>query len=130
MLCCLVYVLDVMQVPVKWMAPESILERRYTIKSDVWSFGVLCWEVFSSGKAPFDEMTPEAFVVATLNRGVRLEQPERCPRPLYVHHCDVVTVFHGLQVRHDAGVLAAEPRGAASVGRGCGRVPGCGFILV
>jgi serine/threonine protein kinase len=78
-----------MQVPVKWMAPESILERRYTSMSDVWSFGVLCWEVFSRGKAPFDTLSAEAFIVAVVMRGVRLEQPERCPRPLYVQQSDV-----------------------------------------
>ena len=87
MLCCLVHVMThVTQVPVKWMAPESILERRYTSKSDVWSFGVLCWEVFSRGKAPFKDLSAEGFLSALMH-GVRLEQPERCPRPLYVQHC-------------------------------------------
>ncbi len=87
LLSCFVETPDGMQVPVKWMAPESILERRYTSMSDVWSFGVLCWEVFSRGKAPFKELSAEGFVSA-LMRGVRLEQPERCPRPLYVRQCD------------------------------------------
>jgi len=39
--------------PVRWMPPESILYRRFTIESDVWSYGVLLWEVFTEGKQPW-----------------------------------------------------------------------------
>ena len=45
------------RVPVKWMAPESVNDRLYTNLSDVWSFGILCWEVLSFAQAPYAEYT-------------------------------------------------------------------------
>ena len=70
-----------MQVPVKWMAPESITDRKYSTSSDVWSFGVLCWEVFSLGEAPYRALSAEGAVNAVL-RGNRLERPELCPEDM------------------------------------------------
>ena len=47
------------QIPVKWTAPEAILYQKYTTKSDVWSFGMVMFEIWSLGHKPFDDMTVE-----------------------------------------------------------------------
>ncbi|GFX70325.1 NT-3 growth factor receptor [Trichonephila clavipes] len=43
--------------PIRWMPPESILYRKFTRKSDIWSFGVVLWEIFSFGKQPWYELS-------------------------------------------------------------------------
>jgi focal adhesion kinase 1 len=77
------------KIPVRWMAPESVVHRKYSTKSDVWSFGVLVWEVLSRGALPFQELTTEGTVSAVL-RGQRLAQPPQCPDPLFACCCDVL----------------------------------------
>lgn len=39
--------------PIRWMSPESIIYGKYTLESDVWSFGVVLWEIFAFGKQPY-----------------------------------------------------------------------------
>jgi proto-oncogene tyrosine-protein kinase Ret len=63
------------KVPVKWMAPESIEDHIYTHKTDVWSFGVTCWEVFTCGAVPYPGLNP-LNVQRELKLGRRLERPK------------------------------------------------------
>ncbi|NWU12211.1 FRK kinase, partial [Cephalopterus ornatus] len=70
------------KLPVKWTAPEAIRYNRFSIKSDVWSFGILLFEIITYGKMPYAGM-PGHQVIQLLDEGYRLPQPETCPAPLY-----------------------------------------------
>jgi serine/threonine protein kinase len=70
-------------VPLKWMAPESIVEAKYTTKSDVWAFGVLLYELTSLGMTPYGVMGGQELIVE-LERGYRLPSPPLCPPALFV----------------------------------------------
>ncbi|XP_062490060.1 tyrosine-protein kinase Lck isoform X2 [Pezoporus occidentalis] len=68
--------------PIKWTAPEAINYGTFTIKSDVWSFGILLTEIVTYGRIPYPGMTnPE--VIQNLERGYRMPQPDNCPKELY-----------------------------------------------
>lgn len=68
--------------PVKWMALESLFDRVYTEKSDVWSFGVCLWEIFTLGGAPYPSLPTEQ-LLDFLSEGDRMEQPHNCPLDMY-----------------------------------------------
>ncbi|CAF0843016.1 unnamed protein product [Didymodactylos carnosus] len=70
------------KIPVKWYAPEAINYGRFTSKSDVWSFGVTVWEMFSYAATPYGDMNGTD-VYYYLQRGKRLERPSRCPPSTY-----------------------------------------------
>ncbi|XP_072540741.1 receptor tyrosine-protein kinase erbB-3a [Salminus brasiliensis] len=69
--------------PIKWMALESILFRRYTHQSDVWSYGVTVWEMMSYGAEPYATMRPQE-VPEVLEKGERLSQPQICTIDVYM----------------------------------------------
>uniref|UniRef100_T1IN98 non-specific protein-tyrosine kinase n=1 Tax=Strigamia maritima TaxID=126957 RepID=T1IN98_STRMM len=64
--------------PVKWYAPESINYATFSHASDVWSYGITLWEMYTYGKTPYGEMTGVQ-VIEFLEDGKRLSKPDRCP---------------------------------------------------
>ncbi|XP_048842338.1 tyrosine-protein kinase SRK2 [Brienomyrus brachyistius] len=68
--------------PVKWTAPEAIHFKKFSIKSDVWSFGVLLHEIMTFGQIPYPEMS-NMEVVQQLSKGYRMFCPASCPKGLY-----------------------------------------------
>ncbi|XP_055955150.1 proto-oncogene tyrosine-protein kinase receptor Ret [Patella vulgata] len=70
------------RLPVKWMAPESLYAQIYTAKSDIWSFGVVLWEIVTLGANPYPGIPPER-LFNLLKTGYRMDRPDDCPDELY-----------------------------------------------
>ncbi|CAD6185362.1 unnamed protein product [Caenorhabditis auriculariae] len=68
--------------PLKWMSPEAIAAGTHTSASDVWSLGVLLWELMTLGGTPFTDVDPED-VYSMLTKGIRLAPPGNCPEQMY-----------------------------------------------
>uniref|UniRef100_A0A7N8WQQ2 Vascular endothelial growth factor receptor 3 n=1 Tax=Mastacembelus armatus TaxID=205130 RepID=A0A7N8WQQ2_9TELE len=71
------------RLPLKWMAPESIFDKVYTSQSDVWSFGVLLWEIFSLGASPYPGVQIDEEFCKRLKDGVRMRAPETASPEIY-----------------------------------------------
>lgn len=69
--------------PVKWMAPESIFDNMYTTLSDVWSYGILLWEIFSLGGTPYPGMVVDSSFYNKIKSGYRMSKPELAPDDVY-----------------------------------------------
>ncbi|XP_076440882.1 tyrosine-protein kinase yes-like [Babylonia areolata] len=71
--------------PIKWTAPEAGLRRKFSIKSDVWSFGVLLYELFTYGRVPYPGLYGD--ILQKVDRGYRMGNPSggniMCPDPVY-----------------------------------------------
>jgi len=70
------------KLPIKWMAPEAAMYNHFTSKSDVWSFGIVIYEIITYGKAPYPGMT-NGQVLKVLQQGYRMPRPMECPNELY-----------------------------------------------
>lgn len=70
------------RIPIKWTAPESLRLGEFSPKSDMWSFGILLYEIYSFGRLPYPKI-PLADVVKYVESGYRMEAPEGCPPSIY-----------------------------------------------
>ncbi|XP_027446642.1 vascular endothelial growth factor receptor 1 isoform X2 [Zalophus californianus] len=77
------------RLPLKWMAPESIFDKIYSTKSDVWSYGVLLWEIFSLGGSPYPGVQMDEDFCSRLKEGMRMRAPEYATPEIYqiMLHC-------------------------------------------
>uniref|UniRef100_G3WXF7 receptor protein-tyrosine kinase n=1 Tax=Sarcophilus harrisii TaxID=9305 RepID=G3WXF7_SARHA len=69
--------------PLKWMAPESIFNSLYTTLSDVWSFGILLWEIFTLGGTPYPELPMNEQFYNAIKRGYRMAKPTHASEEIY-----------------------------------------------
>ncbi|XP_070758721.1 ephrin type-A receptor 2a [Enoplosus armatus] len=70
------------KIPIRWTAPEAIAYRKFASASDVWSFGIVMWEVMAFGERPYWDMSNHE-VMKAINEAFRLPAPMDCPSAIY-----------------------------------------------
>ncbi|CAF3712933.1 unnamed protein product [Rotaria socialis] len=78
-----VYFNQITEFPVRWWASEVLQRKPYTTKSDVWSYGITIWEVFSKAEVPYNDISANYLVMDAVKAGKRLEKPGKCPTNIY-----------------------------------------------
>uniref|UniRef100_A0A3B3RMV1 Tyrosine-protein kinase n=1 Tax=Paramormyrops kingsleyae TaxID=1676925 RepID=A0A3B3RMV1_9TELE len=73
---------DTAKLPVKWTSPEALREKQFSTKSDVWSYGILLWEIYSFGRVPYPRI-PLKEVVPRVEKGYKMDAPDGCPLVVY-----------------------------------------------
>ncbi|XP_078575880.1 uncharacterized protein LOC144861750 [Branchiostoma floridae x Branchiostoma japonicum] len=71
------------KLPLRWMAYESLFYNVYTTQSDIWSFGVLLWEIMAMGNLPYEGMKGKR-MMDMIKDGGRLQNPSNCPEEIYI----------------------------------------------
>ncbi|XP_036403304.1 inactive tyrosine-protein kinase 7 [Megalops cyprinoides] len=71
------------RIPLRWLPAESVFEDDFSTKTDVWSFGVLMWEVFSHGELPYTKLSDEEVLEGLQGGKMKLPVPENCPSKVY-----------------------------------------------
>ncbi|CAD5230399.1 unnamed protein product [Bursaphelenchus okinawaensis] len=67
------------RVPIRWLAPETLRMFIYTQKTDVWAYGIMCWEIYSNGIEPYPGMTPGETFMKVRDEQYRMPLPACCP---------------------------------------------------
>ncbi|KAL4227575.1 BDNF/NT-3 growth factors receptor [Mactra antiquata] len=67
--------------PVRWIPPEALLYRTFTTESDIWSFGIVLWEIYSYGKQPWYHLSNHEVIQNTID-GHLLDSPSNCPEEI------------------------------------------------
>lgn len=68
---------------IKWTAPEAALYNRYSMKSDIWSFGIVLWEIITYGRTPYPGMATRGILEAVSEGTYRMACPPNCPTKLH-----------------------------------------------
>ncbi|XP_004712093.2 tyrosine-protein kinase CSK [Echinops telfairi] len=105
---------DTGKLPVKWTAPEALREKKFSTKSDVWSFGILLWEIYSFGRVPYPRI-PLKDVVPRVEKGYKMDAPDGCPPAVYeimknCWHLDAAVRPSFLQLREQLEHVRAHER--------------------
>ncbi len=79
--------IDLVFSPIEWMAPEALKYNKISKKSDIWSYGVLLWEIYSNGCSPYPSVAPER-MLELLTTGYRLDRPTECSPSVYKQMLD------------------------------------------
>ncbi|KAK1884941.1 Vascular endothelial growth factor receptor 1 [Dissostichus eleginoides] len=87
------------RLPLKWMSPEAIFDKVFTTQSDVWSFGILLWEIFSLGASPYPGLQIDEEFCHRLKGGTRMRAPEYSTPEMWVHR--ISTLLYGRKGRNE-----------------------------
>ncbi|XP_065209220.1 plexin-A4-like [Planococcus citri] len=71
------------RLPVKWMAPETLTHRRHSTQSDVWSYGILLWEIVTYGAVPYATYDDAEKLLQDIESGYRMKKPKDCSMDTY-----------------------------------------------
>jgi serine/threonine protein kinase len=71
------------RIPIRWTAPEAVMYRKYSTASDVWSYGIVLYEIWTLGKRPYDDSWSNSYVIEMLDKGYRLPPPPGCSFAIY-----------------------------------------------
>jgi serine/threonine protein kinase len=71
------------RIPLRWTAPEAVMYRKYSPSSDIWSYGIVLYELWTVGRRPYDDSWSNNVVIEMLETGYRLPPPPGCSHVIY-----------------------------------------------